>query len=1108
MDKTGCEMRNAILTGLLLFTATVYPACALRAEEETETVWDFYQKHPRVQDFYPWGLYTLPVPSFAGRDDEFNLQHGLDLLAENAFNAIWQNSHPFHWVNPPASEEDVLFIRPGWNEPAPRNPVLSELAKRAFGELYPAREMKTLYSLQPWFRFNWPLFEGFPDRGAFMTDEEFAAIEKKAQGVLDHARQVGETYPDTVMGILSDDEPWLGPGGKAAIDLIEKHTGLFATTVIPDFSSFQQWTPHIQPIGGDWYVTMNMFRKSWAVAARLRWLNEHYPEKVFLFTPLLSKFNYHDITLPGLKNALTSQTELRMQIWQAVALGCKGVYGWSHGEGMEWAGGHSSPLNTLSRPTNKLWDEMRELGNTLVPVGPLLLSCQSDTTVDIQVSCESVRYPEFQGPAVDHGLLRDVRGDHDRHYLIPWNNDVDNTQTGRFVLPSDFLKGRTVYDMIELAEAVLTEGNHLATTLPPGGGKIFLITSPAEFKRCRDTVLRHRVRYPRVLSRVRKDRASVIRGLDTGAADRLIDQARQAEAAGRWKRAANLYNQAVESVGHAEEQMERLVSAKQAMERLAGILSQTDRLLKGHADIMGLGDMPLSGIPWTTHLANEYVGKQIGDWTALVRDYWDARRALFGGAVEDTGLHQRLLSLETRAEANRNAVEERIDRRLKEVRRPIRVAFVTPDRNQVEYNNLYTRLYKYTHADWITPDDKGGLVYRHTHADWVHPGGRTLHCDRIGRGFKVDDYDVLFLHQIRFAHPPGEGEEIDPARVLMPEILAEEMQRRMGGFVEDGGGLLLSGIAGLYANRLGLETARPDRLCENGYYPRAFAVGITPAAGFERHPVFEGLPAEGFFTNGNSPEENLVTESAWEKGKPAGYVIANELDDVFGRKDGYAAVVEYRKGKGKIIVFGGKAVDFTPGIAFSLPAGQKQPYELLVPLVSFTVKTLEYLASRERYEAGSVSVEETAPRAEKLALPLDGWLFKTDPDNRGMQARWHKPGCDATGWESVRVDSPWGAQGYDGYIGSGWYRIHFTAANRPGKRTVLHFAGVDEEAVVFLDGALAGKHEQGPSGWNKPFSIDITGFLKEEPVRSLLAVRATNTAAAGGIWRPVFIMYE
>jgi hypothetical protein len=1101
-------MLKAILTGLLLFAATIFPTFALHPEDGAETVWDFYQRHPRLQDFYPWGLYTIPVAGFIGKDDEFNLQHGLDLLAENAFNAIWQNSHPFNWVNPPSSEEDVLFIRPGWNEPAPRNPVLSDLAKRAFGELYPSREMKTLYSLQPWFRFNWPLFEGFPGNGPFMTDNEFAAIEKKAQGVLDHARRVGETYPDTVMGILSDDEPWFGPGGKAAIDLVEKHTGLFATTVIPDFSSFQQWAPYIQPIGGDWYVTMNMFRKSWAVAERLRWLNEHHPEKIFLFMPLLSKFNYHDITLPGLKNALTSQTELRMQIWQAVALGCKGVYGWSHGEGMEWAAGHSSPLNTLSRPTNKLWDEMRDLGNTIVPVGPLLLSCQSDTTVAVEVSSGRVRYPEFQGPAVDYGLLKDVRGEYDRHYLIPWNNDVDNPQTASFALSSEFLKGRTIYDMIEVKEAVLTENNRLKITLPPGGGHIFLIASPSEYKTCRDTVLRHRVRVPRVLSRIRRDRASAIRGLDLGGADRLIDQAKQVDAAEQWEGAAVLYNKAVDSINKVEEQNDLLVATKQALDRLADTLSQTDALLKGHGDIMKLGDMPLSGRSWKAHLANEYVGEEIGNWTALVEDYWNARKALFRGAIEDPGFSKNVLSLETQAEQNRHAVEERIDRRLKDVRKPIKVALLTPDTNQVEYNNLYTRLYKYTHADWISPDGEGRLVVRHTHADWIHPDGRNPQSDRIGKDFSADYYDVVFVHQIRFVNPPGQGEKIDPAQVLMPQILAEDMQRRIAAFVENGGGLLLSGIAGLYVNRMGIEDIPADRICENGYYPRAFAVGFSPAAGFSRHPIFKGLPAEGFFTNGSSPGENLVTEHAWEKAKPSGVVIANELDDVFGRIDKYAAVVEYHRGEGTIIVFGGRAVDFTPGIAHSLPAGKNQPSELLAPLVSFTINTLDYLASQQRYDAERVSVMETVEKPEKISLPLDGWMFKTDPDSRGMQAGWQKPGFDATGWKSLRVDSPWGPQGHDGYVGSGWYRIHFTAANRPGKRTVLHFAGVDEEAVVFIDGNLAGKHLQGPTGWNKPFSFDITGFLKDVPARCLLAVQATNTAAAGGIWRPVFIVHE
>jgi beta-galactosidase/beta-glucuronidase len=56
-----------------------------------------------------------------------------------------------------------------------------------------------------------------------------------------------------------------------------------------------------------------------------------------------------------------------------------------------------------------------------------------------------------------------------------------------------------------------------------------------------------------------------------------------------------------------------------------------------------------------------------------------------------------------------------------------------------------------------------------------------------------------------------------------------------------------------------------------------------------------------------------------------------------------------------------------------------------------------------------------------------------------------------------------------------WYRRSFSRPTlKPRERLMLHFGAVDHEAIVWIDGALAGRHQGGYT----PFSVDITDFLR------------------------------
>jgi len=165
-------------------------------------------------------------------------------------------------------------------------------------------------------------------------------------------------------------------------------------------------------------------------------------------------------------------------------------------------------------------------------------------------------------------------------------------------------------------------------------------------------------------------------------------------------------------------------------------------------------------------------------------------------------------------------------------------------------------------------------------------------------------------------------------------------------------------------------------------------------------------------------------------------------------------------------------------------------------------------------EKGSKDACEPVSRAARIAmrdiftvvksvrLPADGWAFKLDPEDKGRKEEWFRPDLDESGWSKISIEKAWQDAGVD-YVGPAWYRRVITLPQKPnGDRVVLYFGGVDECAWVWVNGKYAGEHDIGPRGWNISFELDVADLVKwGQP--NQITVRAKNTAAKGGIWRPV-----
>ena len=131
------------------------------------------------------------------------------------------------------------------------------------------------------------------------------------------------------------------------------------------------------------------------------------------------------------------------------------------------------------------------------------------------------------------------------------------------------------------------------------------------------------------------------------------------------------------------------------------------------------------------------------------------------------------------------------------------------------------------------------------------------------------------------------------------------------------------------------------------------------------------------------------------------------------------------------------------------------------------------------------------------SLPTEGWLFRTDPRDGGEASGWHQPGFNDSRWQLIRIADWWEPQ-LGAYDGVAWYR---RSIDLPAGATCLWFGAVDESAWVYLDGKLIGAHDEGESGWDRRFRIDLPREVGLG--RHVLAVKVLDRALKGGIWKSV-----
>ena len=199
----------------------------------------------------------------------------------------------------------------------------------------------------------------------------------------------------------------------------------------------------------------------------------------------------------------------------------------------------------------------------------------------------------------------------------------------------------------------------------------------------------------------------------------------------------------------------------------------------------------------------------------------------------------------------------------------------------------------------------------------------------------------------------------------------------------------------------------------------------------------------------------------------------------------------------------GAMFEIEPDVVLFIYGGRDSPEQLRFQIMRLTPTGMEPVKVPrfdQKLELDSVA---------DLALETT-WRFKTDPQKVGTGERWFAPDVPDSDWAPIRTDRDWRPQGYENYHGSAWYRTGLTLPQDfdTRKHLWLFFESVDSEAYVYVDGTKVFEHTFASSGsavWNTPFRIDARPLLKPG-CEHVIAVRVDSEEAAGGIWRPVWLI--
>lgn len=208
-------------------------------------------------------------------------------------------------------------------------------------------------------------------------------------------------------------------------------------------------------------------------------------------------------------------------------------------------------------------------------------------------------------------------------------------------------------------------------------------------------------------------------------------------------------------------------------------------------------------------------------------------------------------------------------------------------------------------------------------------------------------------------------------------------------------------------------------------------------------------------------------------------------------------------------------------------AGEKQAMEQAREIRDSLLKDFEYPMLHPRHaesyfqrfvDTPTTAIWDSLGEAEpRIVARLDHeWQFQLDPHRWGRYTGLHKAESKGGNWQTIRTDTSWSNQGLRYYFGQAWYRQTVEVpAEFEGETIHIWFAGVDNTAVVWVNGAFVGANHEGAEfdldaygSAFQPFQFDATEAIKFGE-RNVITVRAmrpgTKEVGTGGLVGPAML---
>ena len=618
--------------------------------------------------------------------------------------------------------------------------------------------------------------------------------------------------------------------------------------------------------------------------------------------------------------ALPTPPELRVMVYHTIASGAKGMFFFTTGQAYlgSWARRHwfyrGSGNPWLGR--EPLMEEIGRLGAHLTTAGPLLIPLRyaPDYAVHVGTVDAPLGQPETftayvlgasrevgDGGLRTAGELRRAAihvgafAGEDYDVLVIHNNDPWGPRRGAVTLhnPREQLLDLQTLELVPTEQTSL--GVTFSVAFPPGDGRLYLAGDGHAVKTARVAVWRRRYEHERRLLERDVELARQSRVDTSQTLQLMVAAAKEAHSQSAYDRIVDARNRLQQAAAASRDytQVRRHVeAARRSFDQIHQAFHRAPLQPIDEASSSGHRELERRVLQLSRSFSRVENALRVGKWDLTEAYVLEREAGQLASAVReyrpDALITKRIVvvgwpGLEGGNDPETEALAERLRWMFTEVRLLTLQAGETGQRD--------------ASVDGVT----GPLNWSDYDLVWVHLSGRS--AGARARYCVTADLAVGVSHA---------------ATVV-------EWKR----YSQAGGRLVLSGLAGCLATELGWETSPPnDRywgtMVVPGYGPslrRKAARAATKSMGMKplkpAHPIFSGLPADGFPTMEFNAAE-LVTTAVWQR-PPAdrsawrapfwperGTVLAGYWTDGLEVAPDYAVVVEYPlRGLGRGLIVGG-----------------------------------------------------------------------------------------------------------------------------------------------------------------------------------------------------------